>query len=85
VASTPDECEQSPSSPSCFTTSRTAKVPTDTFISIIVLYINLLSLNLGKTHFMHFINKNIDNTNIKIIFEDKQISKVTTTKFLGPI
>jgi hypothetical protein len=45
--------------------------------------VNQLSLNLEKTHFIHYINNNIDNSEIKIIFEDKQVSKVTTTKFLG--
>jgi hypothetical protein len=30
--------------------------------------------------FIHHINKTIDNSDIEIIFEDKQISKVTTTK-----
>jgi hypothetical protein len=33
--------------------------------------VNQLSLNLGKTHFIHYINKNTDNADIKIIFEDK--------------
>jgi hypothetical protein len=45
--------------------------------------VNQFSLNLEKTHFIHYINKNIDNSDIKIIFEDKQTSKVTTTTFLG--
>jgi hypothetical protein len=29
--------------------------------------VNQLSLNLEKTHFIHYINKNIDNAGIKII------------------
>jgi hypothetical protein len=45
--------------------------------------VNQLSINLEKTHFIHYINKNIDNSDIKVIYEDKKISEVTTTKFLG--
>jgi hypothetical protein len=33
--------------------------------------VNQLPINLGKTHFIHYINKNIDNADMKIIFEDK--------------
>jgi hypothetical protein len=35
------------------------------------LNVNQLSLNLEKTHFIHYINKNIDDSDTKIIFEDK--------------
>jgi hypothetical protein len=46
---------------------------------------NLISLNLNNTYFVQFSNKSIGNSNIQIMIEDKQISTVNETKFLGLI
>jgi hypothetical protein len=44
---------------------------------------NLLFLNFDKTHFIQFTNKSTCTSAIQITYEDKQISIVTGTKFLG--
>ena len=44
---------------------------------------NFLSLNFEKTHYIHFITKNNQTTNMKIGFVDKLIPNVSHTKFLG--
>ena len=46
---------------------------------------NLIALNLNKTYFIQFINKNIDNPDIQIKLKNKQIEPVKETKFLGLI
>jgi hypothetical protein len=46
---------------------------------------NLITLNLNKTYFIQFINKNIGNPDIQIKIENKQIEPVKETKFLGLI
>jgi hypothetical protein len=47
--------------------------------------LNKLSLNIDKTNFIIFKNKhsNLKNNNIKFSIDDKTISQVKTTKFLG--
>ena len=45
--------------------------------------LNLLSLNFDKTSFIHFTNKSTCISDMKIKYEDKQISTVNDTKFLG--
>ena len=46
---------------------------------------NLISLNLEKTHFMHFTTKNNSFSNFDIILEykDKKLTTVDSIKFLG--
>jgi hypothetical protein len=46
---------------------------------------NLITLNLNKTYFIQFINKNIANPDIKITIENEQIEPVKEQKFLGLI
>jgi len=46
---------------------------------------NLITLNLNKTYFLQFINKSIDNSDIRIKTESKFIATVKETKFLGLI
>ena len=46
---------------------------------------NLLLLNFDKTYFIHFTNKSMYTSDIQIKYDDKQISKVNETKFLGLI
>ena len=46
---------------------------------------NLITLNLNKTYFLQFINKSIDNSDIQIKIENKLITTVKATKFLGLI
>jgi hypothetical protein len=44
---------------------------------------NLLFLNFDKTYFLQFTNKSTCTSDIQITYEDKQISIVNETKFLG--
>jgi len=44
---------------------------------------NLLSLNLDKTHFIHFVTKNSSSINFNIICGNKKIVNVYNTTFLG--
>jgi len=44
---------------------------------------NLLSLNLDKTHFIHFVTKNSSLIDFNIIHGNKKIANVYNTKFLG--
>jgi len=44
---------------------------------------NLLSLNLDKTHFIHFVTKNSSLIDFNIIHGNKKIVNVYNTKFLG--
>jgi hypothetical protein len=44
---------------------------------------NLLSLNLDKTHFIHFVTKNSSSIDFNIIHGNKKIANVYNTKFLG--
>jgi hypothetical protein len=44
---------------------------------------NLLFLNFDKTYFIQFTNKSTCTSDIQITYEDKQISIVNETKFLG--
>jgi len=44
---------------------------------------NLLSLNLDKTHFIHFVIKNSSLIDFNIIHGNKKIANVYNTKFLG--
>jgi len=44
---------------------------------------NLLFLNFDKTYFIQFTNKSTCTFDIQITYEDKQISTVNETKFLG--
>jgi hypothetical protein len=46
---------------------------------------NLLSLNLGRTHFLQFLAKNSHEIDLQISYENKQISKIYNTKFLALI
>jgi hypothetical protein len=46
---------------------------------------NLITLNLNKTYFIHFINKSTGNSDIQIKIENKHICTVKETKFLGLI
>ena len=46
---------------------------------------NLISLNLNRTYFIQFSNKGTDDSNIQIRIEDKHISTINETKFLGLI
>ena len=46
---------------------------------------NSLLLNFDKTYFIHFTNKSLYTSDIQIKYNDKQISKVNETKFLGLI
>ena len=45
---------------------------------------NLLSWNLDKTHFIHFVTKNSFSIDFNIINRNKKIANVHNTKFLGP-
>jgi len=44
---------------------------------------NLFSLNLDKTHFIHFVTKNSSSTDLNIMHGNKKIANVYNTKFLG--
>jgi hypothetical protein len=44
---------------------------------------NLIKLNQNTTYFIQFINKSICNSDIQIMIENKHISTVKETKFLG--
>jgi len=44
---------------------------------------NLLYLNFDKTYLIQFTNKSTRTSDIQITYEDKQISTVNETKFLG--
>jgi len=44
---------------------------------------NLLSLNLDKTHFIHFVTKNSSSIDFNIIHGNKKIANVYNTTFLG--
>jgi hypothetical protein len=44
---------------------------------------NSLSLNLDKTHFVHFVTKNSSSVDFNIIQGNKKIANVYNTKFLG--
>jgi len=46
---------------------------------------NLLLLNLEKTCFLQFLTKNANATDLNISYENKQISSIHSTKFLGLI
>jgi len=46
---------------------------------------NLLSLNFNKTHCIQFTTNNKPNTNIKISYDNKQITTISNIKFLGII
>jgi hypothetical protein len=44
---------------------------------------NLLSLNLDKPHFLQFFTKNSQETDLQVTYDNKQITKIYNTKFLG--
>jgi hypothetical protein len=44
---------------------------------------NLFSINFNKTHYVQFTTKNKPKTHIKITYHNKQISPISSTKFLG--
>jgi len=44
---------------------------------------NLLSINFNKTHYLQFITKNKPKSRIKITYNNKQISTISSIKFLG--
>jgi hypothetical protein len=44
---------------------------------------NLLLLNLGKTYFLQFLTKNFRAIDLHISYENRQISRIHSTKFLG--
>jgi hypothetical protein len=44
---------------------------------------NLLSINFNKTHYVQFTIKNKPKTHIKITYHSKQISTISSTRFLG--
>ena len=44
---------------------------------------NLLGLNFDKNYFIQFINKSTCTSDIKIMYEDKQICTAIEAKFLG--
>ena len=44
---------------------------------------NLISLNLEKTHFVHFTTKNNFFINFDIIYKDKELTTFDSIKFLG--
>ena len=46
---------------------------------------NLSSLNLNKTHYMQFVNKNSSQIDLNIRHKNEKIAKTCTTKFLGLI
>jgi hypothetical protein len=46
---------------------------------------NFITLNLNKTYFIQFLNKNLGNPDIQIKIENKQIEPVKETNFLGLI
>ena len=52
---------------------------------VICLRANKLSLNINKTHYMLFSNKNVAQPNITIEIDKQPITCVTKTKFLGVI
>jgi len=43
----------------------------------------MLSLNLDKTHFIHFVTKNSSSIDFNIMHGNKKIANVYNTKFLG--
>jgi hypothetical protein len=44
---------------------------------------NLLLLNLEETYFLQFLTKNINAIDLRISYENKQISSIHSTKFWG--
>jgi hypothetical protein len=44
---------------------------------------NLIALNLNKTYFIHFSNKDTNNSDIQIKIENANIAKINEIKFLG--
>jgi len=46
---------------------------------------HIVLLNLDKTHFLQFLTKNSREIDLQISYENKQISKIHNTKFLGLI
>jgi hypothetical protein len=38
---------------------------------------------LNKTHFLQFLTKNIHESDLQILYDNKQISKIYNTRFLG--
>jgi hypothetical protein len=44
---------------------------------------NLLSLNLDKTQYMQFVNKNSSSIDLNIVHGNKKLANTCTTKFLG--
>jgi len=44
---------------------------------------NLLSLNLDKTHFIHFVTNKSSSVDFNIMHRNKKIANVYNTKFLG--
>ena len=44
---------------------------------------NLLLLNLEKVCFLHFLTKNTNTTDLHISYENRQVSSIHSTKFLG--
>lgn len=47
------------------------------------LTINNLKINLTKTHYMNFKNKNAKSIPLSIVYNNATVSEVTSTKFLG--
>jgi hypothetical protein len=47
------------------------------------LHTNLLSMNFNKTYYIQFTIKNKPKSHIKITYHDKQISTISSIKFLG--
>jgi hypothetical protein len=48
-----------------------------------MVYTNLLSLNLDKTHFIQFVTKNSSLIDFNITHGNKKIANICSTKFLG--
>jgi hypothetical protein len=44
---------------------------------------NSLSLNTDKTHLLKFYTKSVQIKDLQVYYENKQITKVSTIKFLG--
>ena len=44
---------------------------------------SLLSINFNKTHYIQFTTNNKPKTNIKITYDNKQITTISNIKFLG--
>jgi len=45
--------------------------------------LNSLSLNISRTHFIHFSSKSLNDSDINITYENNYISKVNDLNFLG--